>query len=376
MKINIDVLIPYFLMLSFLGFTSTNLIFAEEKKQSAETGSAPEYHEHQNLGYYLDQNGKKHPVRTIKDWEIRKKHVLANVQKVMGPFPQPKKKIPLDVKVLEEVKLDNFVRKKISYHTDSINRRVNAYLFLPKNPKGKVPGILCLHQTTQPGKMEPAGLTGNPHLHYTLELAKRGYVTIAPDYPSFGDYEYDFRPEYGYLSGSMKAIYDNTRAVDLLTSLKEVDAERIGCIGHSLGGHNSMFTAAFEDRIKVVVSCCGFTRFHKYYSGKLQGWTSLRYMPLIRSRYHNNADEVPFDFTEIVASFAPRPFFTCSPLHDSNFEVSGVRDVMKSAEPIYELYNSPTHLKGVYPESKHDFPDDSREEAYRFIDLHLLDQTH
>jgi pimeloyl-ACP methyl ester carboxylesterase len=335
----------------------------------------PIYHEHQDLTYYLDQNNQSHPVKTIKDWEIRKKHILAHMQKVMGPVPHPENKIPLDVKILEEVKQEKFVRKKISYHTDSKKQRVNAYLFLPVNSdeetNGKVPGILCLHQTTKPGKMEPAGLAGNPHLHYALELAKRGYVTLAPDYPSFGEYEYDFKPDKGYISGTMKAIYDNIRAIDLLASLEEVDAEKIGCIGHSLGGHNTMFTAAFEKRIKVMVSCCGFTRFHKYYSGNLKGWTSSRYMPLIRTRYHNNADEVPFDFPEIVASFAPRPFFTCSPIRDSNFEVTGVKDVMNSAQPIYDLYRCSENLKAVYPDSTHDFPDKSREAAYLFIDLHL-----
>src|SRR5690606_33790308 len=119
------------------------------------------------------------------------------------------------------------------------------------------------------GKVEPAGLGGNPNLHYALHLAQRGYITLAPDYPSFGEYEYDFEPKHGYRSGSMKAIYDNIRAIDVLQSLPAVDDERIGCIGHSLGGHNTMFTMFFDERIKVGVSNCGFTRFHKYYGGKL-----------------------------------------------------------------------------------------------------------
>src|SRR5438477_54461 len=82
----------------------------------------------------------------------------------------------------------------------------------------------------------------------------------------------------------VKAICDNMRAVDLLVdSMLEVDPQRIGCIGHSLGGHNAIFTAFFDDRIKVVVSNCGFTSFPKYYGGKLKGWTSDRYMPRISS---------------------------------------------------------------------------------------------
>ena len=331
----------------------------------------PNYHEHQNLGYYLDQNGKPQAIKSVDDWLIRKQHILANMRKVMGPVPQPNKKVPLDVKVLEEVKLENVLRKKVSYHTDSPDDRVTAFLFLPETKNNKTPAILCLHQTTRPGKEEPAGLAGNPHLHYALELANRGYVTLAPDYPSFGEYDYDFDPKYGYISGTMKAIYDNIRAIDLLESLPEVDSNNIGCIGHSLGGHNTMFTAVFENRIKALVSCCGFTRFHKYYSGNLQGWTSDRYMPLIRTRYHNNPDEVPFDFPEIVACFAPRAFFTCSPLSDGNFEVSGVKDSLYSAQPIFDLYQCPKNLQAVFPNSGHDFPDREREAAYQFFDQHL-----
>jgi predicted dienelactone hydrolase len=173
----------------------------------------------------------------------------------------------------------------------------------------------------------------------------------------------------------MKAIYDNIRAVDLLQALPEVDGERIGVIGHSLGGHNAMFTAAFEPRLKVIVSNCGFNSFPKYYGGDLAGWTSLRYMPRIASEYHNSAAEVPFDFTEIVASFAPRPFLASSPLHDDNFEVSGVRDCITAATPIYELYGAADSLRANYPDCQHDFPEDVRKVAYEFIDRHLNHHT-
>lgn len=331
----------------------------------------PAYAEHIDLSYYVDADGHRRPIKTAADWEVRRRHIVAHMESVMGPLPRPASPVPLNVKVEEEATIGNALRRKISYHTDSSERRVHAYLFLPRSTAGKLPAILCLQQTVQIGKDEPAGLGGNPNLHYARELAERGYVTLAPDYPSFGEYEYTFPASDGYISGSMKAIYDNVRAVDLLQSLPEVDPERIGCIGHSLGGHNTMFTAVFEPRIKVMVSSCGFTRFHKYYEGKLKGWTSARYMPLIDSKYGNDPDRVPFDFTEIIACFAPRPFFANSPLHDDNFEVSGVRDTIAAALPIYRLYGCPENLQAVYPDSAHDFPDDARETAYRFLDEHL-----
>jgi pimeloyl-ACP methyl ester carboxylesterase len=333
----------------------------------------PTYDEHQDLSYYL-RAGERVPVKSVEDWEVRRAHILAHMQTVMGPLPHPETPVPLDVQTLEikrRIDKAGVTRKRIAYHTDDPQQTVSAYLFLPAAAEvDRLPAVLCLHQTIGIGKQEPAGLGGNPNLHYALHLARRGYVTLAPDYPSFGDYEYDFDAD-SYVSGTMKAIYDNIRAVDLLQSLPEVDGERIGVIGHSLGGHNAMFTAAFEPRIKAIVSNCGFTRFHKYYEGKLAGWTSARYMPRIASEYHNNPDEVPFDFTEIVAAFAPRPFLASSPLHDGNFEVSGVRDVIAAARPVYALYGAADNLQANYPDCQHDFPEEVRDVAYRFLDRHL-----
>jgi dienelactone hydrolase len=246
---------------------------------------------------------------------------------------------------------------------------VQAYLFdNSQNSNIRKPAVLCLHQTIGIGKGEPAGLGGSKNLHYALELAQRGYVTLAPDYPSFGDHEYDFGANPQWASGSMKAIWDNMRAIDLLQGLPQVDPERIGCIGHSLGGHNTIFTSFFDERISVAVTSCGFTRFHKYYGGNLRGWTSDRYMPRIATNYANNPSLVPFDFPELIAALAPRAFFTSSPIRDDNFDVSGVRDTIEQATRVYRLHSVQDKLQAIYPESAHDFPPEARDQAYRFID--------
>jgi dienelactone hydrolase len=333
------------------------------------------YPEHSDLSYYIDANGYPRPVLTPADWKIRRQHILAHMQSVMGPLPDRTKRVPLKMQVLEEFpageagKESSVTRAKVEYQTED-STKVSAYLFTPQNQTEKRSAVLCLHQTVAIGKQEPAGLGGNPNLHYARHLARRGHVTLAPDYPSFGDYQYDFAGQ-GYISGSMKAIWDNMRAIDLLETLPMVDAKRIGCIGHSLGGHNTMFTAVFDERIKALVSNCGFTRFHKYYGGKLKGWTSDRYMPLINQRYDNNSNRVPFDFPEIVAAFAPRAFLASSPKGDNNFEVSGVVDSVASARPIYELLGVPDRLAANYPDCAHDFPEPVREVAYHFLEKHL-----
>jgi hypothetical protein len=348
---------------------------AAENKRTA----SPHYSEHQDLSYYLRADGAHVPIRTPADWQHRRAHIIAGMEEVMGALPRPEKPVPLDVEIVEEHKGDGFIRRKLAYHTDDPQKRVRAWIFLPL-PTGKDrgegapasepnrrPAILCLHQTTPNGKDSPAGLADRPTLHYALELAKRGYVTLAPDYPSLGEYKYDFDADT-YASGSMKAIYDNTRAIDLFQSLPEVDPERIGCIGHSLGGHNGLFTAVFDQRIKVVVTSCGFTSAHKYMKGDLHGWSGPRYMPLIATRYNFSPDQVPFDFPEVLAAIAPRAIFVVAPLHDDNFEISGVYDCLAAARPIFKRLGQPDHIQAVHPESKHDFPNAERIQSYEFLD--------
>ncbi len=329
----------------------------------------PLYPDKTNLLVYTDPSGRQRPVRSPRDWDRRRADILANMQEVMGALPAPTAVVPLDVRTEEAARVGNTVRKKVSFAV-SPGDRVPAYLFIPAGAAARLPAVLCLHQTTSIGKAEPAGIGGSPNLHYALELARRGYVTLAADYPSFGDYRYDFARS-PFASGSLKAVWNNMRAIDLLQSLPEVDPRRIGCIGHSLGGHNALFTAAFDDRIQAVVSNCGFTSFPRYYGGDLRGWTSARYMPRIATPYGLRPERVPFDFAEVIAAIAPRAVLARAPLHDSNFDVGGVRDVMAAARPVYDLLGAGPKLAANYPDCGHDFPEHARHVAYAWLDRWL-----
>ena len=332
-------------------------------------GPLPEYPNHQDLSFVLDSDGVARAVKSTADWFDRSEHIVRHFQRVTGPLPSPLRRVPLDVKIVEEVKVGSLTRRKLSFQSDPTDR-VTAFLFLPKTGRSdkKRPAMLCLHQTTNAGKDEPAGIRGDSNLQYALELAERGYVTLAPDYPSFGEHPYDFDPKHGYVSGTMKAIWDNIRAVDLLETIPEVDADRIGVIGHSLGGHNAIFTAVFERRLKAIVSSCGFSSMQK---DDLPSWTGPRYMPLIASEFKNDPKRLPFDFHELVAALAPRPFFASAATKDDDFDVSGVKDVLDAARPIYRLTGNPDRLVGNYPEVGHSFPGESRKLAYEFLDRAL-----
>jgi pimeloyl-ACP methyl ester carboxylesterase len=326
-----------------------------------------------SLGPTSAQAQHKPPSARSKDeWSVRRAKTLENLQQVMGKLPE-QSSAPLDLSVLEEERIGGIRRQKITFVSEVLAGnpdRVSAYLLFPDGSNAtrkKTAAVLCLHQTTSIGKGEPAGLGGKPGLQYALELAQRGYVTLAPDYPNFGGYEFDPYAN-GYASATMKGIVNHRRALDLLQSLTEVDPERVGVIGHSLGGHNALFLAAFDERVKAIVTSCGFTSFAKYMKGDLTGWSHKGYMPRIADRYGKDPKQMPFDFSDILASLAPRAVFINAPLRDDNFEVSGVRDCVKAALPAYDaVFRSKKELRAVYPNSAHEFPAEVRRAAYRFL---------
>jgi len=259
---------------------------------------------------------------------------------------------------------DGYRLAEISYRAEAEDR-VSAYLLTPSRPVSELPGVVCLHQTTSIGKAEPAGLGGKPNLHYAAELAKLGYVAIVPDYPGFGGYKFD-PYAHGYASATMKGIWNHMRAVDLLAGLPEVDARRIGAIGHSLGGHNALFLAAFDERIKAVVTSCGFTSFGRYMGGDLTGWSHNGYMPRIAKVYGKSPSRMPFDFSDVLEAILPRPVFVNAPLNDSNFDAAGVDECVEAALRAHSGLPG-SRIDVHHPAAGHDFPPEIRRAAYDFL---------
>ncbi len=300
-----------------------------------------------------------------QNWQEHRERILTAMQEVMGPLPSSPATKP-EVIILEQTRFPKVVRSKITFESGD-GDSVPAYLFVPIGRHRRGPAVLCLHQTIGIGKGEPAGLGGKENLHYAIELAELGFVALAPDYPGFGEYRIDSYA-MGYASATMKGIRNHRRAVDLLASMPEVDPRRIGAIGHSLGGHNALFLAAFEPRIAAVVTSCGFTSFRKYKGGDLTGWSHRGYMPRIASDYGKSPEQMPFDFSDILAVIAPRPVFINAPVFDSNFDWSGVDDCVRSAQSIYlRVFHAGNKLQVLHPDSDHDFPPGIRFQAYRFL---------
>jgi len=279
---------------------------------------------------------------------------------------------PLPYTIAKTWETETYTRHEIYYSTEP-GSRTRAFLMLPKGYSGKRPAMLCPHQTNgKLGGAEQAGLCelDSFHSHCGLELCERGYVTLSPDTHEYGVSE-DDPYALGYVSGTMKDIFDHMRGIDLLCALDMVDPERIGSIGHSLGGHNTMYAAFCDERIKVAASSCGLCAASEYVktnAWKMGGWAQKKYMPLIREKFDLDPAKMPWDFPELVASIAPRAVFINSGIHDSNQNYAGARMVTDLCEQVFAEKGVPEKLKYIFHDTGHEFPDAVRKEAYAFID--------
>lgn len=336
---------------------------AEQEQKAVDAWMKQDHRDPMTL---VEENGQRRQVVSLGDWGRRRWHILRGMEAAMGELPNPSFRVPLDIRIVTTEETAEYRRIKLTYAADPFDR-LPAYLLIPQGSSVRRPGVLCLHQTTPLGKDEPAGTKPEAVYPYAHELASLGYVCLVPDYPSFGEHTYDFSAHPEFASGTMKAIWDNIRGIDLLESLPEVDGDKIAVIGHSLGGHNALFTAAFDERIRAVICSCSFTAFHDYYGGKIAPWAQDRYMPRVREVFQNDPDRMPFDFYEVVAAIAPRPLFVSGPLNDANFDYQGVRKVLIKAREVYALYGAEDKLTAIHPELGHGFPPEIRQQAYAWL---------
>ena len=333
-----------------------------------------------DLLQYHDSQGAVRQVTTPEEWQNRRAEVLRGMQEVMGRLPGDERRVPLEMKGEEETDAGSYLRRLITYQSEP-ESRTTAYLCIPKDVlagKRKAPAVLCLHPTDNTvGHKVVVGLGGRAGRQYAAELAERGYVTLSPSYPHLADY-YPNLERLGYLSGTMKAIWDNIRGLDLLASLPFVDAPRLrrdrpfpGRAQHDLHGRLRPpdYRAGQQLRLRFVSRLLRWKRTELVLR---QGWCQIRYMPMM-SNYRGRLEEIPFDFPELLGALAPRPLFVNAPLRDSNFRAESVDRCAAAATAIYKLLGGEGKLVVKHPDCEHDFPDEMRQEAYGLIDSALRD---
>lgn len=335
-------------------------------------------------------NGK---ITTPQRWEEQRNEIKARLNIFFGNPPDSKP--PLAPKITEESSHDGYTLRKLTFQTEP-NEFVPSYLLIPKDSHQKTPVVICPHQTTQAGKKEPAGLAGNPELQTAMHLAKRGFVTFTYDAICFGERHDAASGHYGeaipfyrrhpHWSLIGKMVWDLGRALDYLETLDFIDSTRVGCVGHSHGGATTLFAMAFDHRIKVGASNCGFDTFR--IDGNVWRWShATALMPRLGfyvGSPHINMDfyravpdseviQTPFEMHELLALIAPRPLFLSTSDEDFVFPNAGwsARQSLARLQPVYDLFQSSGNLEGHFFRGGHGFPKEVSKRAYEWLDRWL-----
>lgn len=330
------------------------------------------------------------PITSPGEWGEKAAALREIFRQTLGE--QPPVECPLDLRVEEEIDRGDHTERRYSYQV-APDERVASLALIPKGLSGATPAALCIHSTHAWGKLEVVGRGGDfdnspgRNRSYALDLVRRRYVTFAPDLLGSGERMYPgrrafdnepFYEKHPRWSGTGKDLWDMGRALDVMESMPEIDRTRIGSIGHSQGGGITCYLMAIDARIRVGVSNCGLWphRLNKNpFCVARTGWWIGR--PALRSHFLCGKP-APIDFHELFALAAPRPFLNISSLAeyqytaaDAPFTSGAWEDLARNVNKVYGLLGAPGGFRLVAHLGEHDFPDDVRADAYRFIDAAL-----
>lgn len=318
-------------------------------------------------------------VNSPEDWVEHKKKIRQRYLELLRDQFKPKKP-SLELQFHDSVIVDGVYRRQlISYQVEK-DERAHAFLGVPLTLRGPAPAIVALHGTYAYGKKRVAGLIDNPDKAYLDHLCRRGYVVIAPEHfvsghriPKAGPYDtaefYKKHPEWTAVG---KFTYEHSIAIDVLQILKEVNPEKIGVLGHSLGGHGAMFLAAYDKRVQAAAGNCSASFFRQ--NSKVEAWSRDRwyvYFKHIRPGLLKG-ELPPIDFHEIMALIAPRAFLDLSGLNDGNPLTQRQRILMLlKVMDVYELEKKPQNFAFFVHGRGHSVAHESRELIYGWMDTHL-----
>lgn len=290
-----------------------------------------------------------------KEEFIEWKEKLKNkIKELLGDFPEP---APLNPKLLSKEYTEHFIREKWLIQSEE-DCWVPLYLLVPKNRKGRLPAILCAHGHGPYGKDSVAGVHFNDpareseiqrlNYNYGEQMTIAGFVTVAPDWRSFGERIGYHNPYSGrdicnihflqhlILGRTLLGanIFDGMRVIDFLVTREEVDPSRIGCMGLSFGGTMTTYLALLDDRIKAADIIC-YATTTEHYAISRPNFCGSQIVPYL----YKYAD-VP----DVIAAMAPKPLLIESGASDTCFWIHSALKAHEIIKKAYEVAGVPENF--------------------------------
>lgn len=306
----------------------------------------------------VDASGER--ITTKEGWATRRDELRRWWLEFLGPPPAKRGAAP-KLEVIEEDRPEGVVRQLVRYEVEP-GLLTEAYLLRPAEVTGQVPGIVALHSTVDHSIRQPAGVEGVPEKAFGLRYARRGCVVLCPrnylwpttDKIAAAAEADKFLKRAPRTKGMMKMLYDSLVATDILAAQPQVDPQRLGAVGHSLGAKEVLYLAAFDERIKASVSSEGGI------GTKFSNWDAPWYLgPAIKEPTFTH------EHHELLALAAPRPFLLVG-----GESADGDRGwpFIAAAKPVYELFGKPARVGQFNHRQGHAVPP----EALERIDEWLL----
>ena len=328
----------------------------------------PEFLNSQARALLQQRQASINRISSDQDLKARKAYIRERMFKALGEFPD---KTPLNAQSVGILDREDYRIEKVIFESQP-RFFVTANLYIPKKGTPPYPGILF------PLGHEPGAKAHEAWQKVLVSMARRGFVCLAWDTLGQGErlQFYDADLQGSKLGGSTTAhtmleiqcllvgdslarytIWDGIRALDYLTSRKEVDPSRIGCTGNSGGGTHTAYLSALDERIQVAAPSCYLTSWLRLLEtiGPQDGEQCLP--PWL-------ADGL--DHADFIYAFAPRPYLMLSAIRDF-FSIRGARETFQEAERIYNLLGSPEKLKMFEADDGHGYSPPRRLESYRWF---------
>jgi len=292
-------------------------------------------------------------------------------RQILGPFPE---RVPLNLETLETVDCGDYTRSLIAWDNDA-TERVEAYLLRPKGFPGKRPAIALFHGHGDwaLGKKMTAGVDPEPGKSYMgPDLARRGFVTICGDAIGWGPRQNKAPKPNGVMYERVLAmrllaegrcmanqyVWDAMRELDVLQALPDVDGERLGAGGVSMGSGHTWLTAMVEPRIKVLVAVSSFYTYKALYAPPIQH-CYMNYLP--------NVLKYGLETYDLFQLIAPRPFLMINGVTEEQDPPEATRELYEKAKPAWEAAGAGDEFQLIFHEAGHGFTPETREMAYQWF---------